>query len=233
MLRLAGNLYLPPAMLMAACLIASAQQATNTTVNTRITGDVLSAVTGEPIPRASLILRPADGGSSPGQPPATRGTSADQNGHFEMKGLEPGKYRLFASHTGFVSAEFAARDVRKTGKFLLLEPGKPLEGQVLHLMPQSVITGRVTDEHGDPVAFAQVQAVGYRYSRGRRQMTSFGSASTNDLGEYRIFGLSPGRYYLRATYQQNNIFGTSADHTDEQDYVPTTIRREQTASSLP
>jgi hypothetical protein len=103
----------------------------------------------------------------------------------------------------------------------MLATGHPLDGVVVRLTPHSVITGRLTDEHGDPVAFAQVQAVGYRYSRGRRQMTSFGAASTNDLGDYRIFGLPPGRYYVRATYQQGIVSAQSADQTDTQDYVPT------------
>lgn len=221
MLRLPGSSCFAPALLMVVCLIAPAQQPTDATISTQIEGDVLNAVTSESVPRASLILRRSDDGPYAKQSPSAYSGSADQNGHFEMKGIAPGKYRLFASRTGFVSSEFAAPRVSTTGKSLLLETGHPVDGLVFRLMPHSVITGRLTDEHGDPVPFAQVQAVGYRYSRGRRQMASFGTASTNDLGEYRIFGLPPGRYYLRAMYQQGTVSAQSADQMGEQDYVTT------------
>src|SRR5206468_8364507 len=39
----------------------------------------------------------------------------------------------------------------------------------------------------------------------------------NDLGEYRIVGLAPGRYYLRASYGTPVMF----DQTAAEDYVPT------------
>ena len=54
--------------------------------------------------------------------------------------------------------------------------------------------GRVLDAHGDPVDFAQVRVL--RVPRGGRP-TSAGQAQTNDLGEYRVPRLQPGRY-LRA-----------------------------------
>src|SRR2546422_677499 len=62
----------------------------------------------------------------------------------------------------------------------------------------------------------------YRYPQGRKQLVSFGSASTNDIGEYRIFGLPPGRYYIsvspRRSYAQNR-FGTGQQA--EEEFVPT------------
>ena len=59
------------------------------------------------------------------------------------------------------------------------------------------------DEDGEPVEHVQVTAT--RYARGRRQATQAGSSQTDDLGEYRIFGLEAGKYYLSATYRQPNM----------------------------
>jgi protocatechuate 3,4-dioxygenase beta subunit len=35
----------------------------------------------------------------------------------------------------------------------------------------------------------------YTYRSGKKELTPTGMVFTNDLGEYRIFGLSPGRYF--------------------------------------
>jgi hypothetical protein len=64
-------------------------------------------------------------------------------------------------------------------------------------MPQAVIGGKVEDEDGFPVERATVRALRYYIVEGKRAL---GSAvmpgQTNDLGEFRVAGLSPGRYYL-------------------------------------
>jgi hypothetical protein len=48
-----------------------------------------------------------------------------------------------------------------------------------------------------PNVFVQVMRRGYQ--EGRRQLLPSGRASTNDLGECRLFGLAPARCYLSAT----------------------------------
>ena len=48
-----------------------------------------------------------------------------------------------------------------------------------------------------------VQVSRLQYMQGRKQLGRSGGATTNDLGEYRVFGLAPGRYYLNANYRQN------------------------------
>ena len=67
-------------------------------------------------------------------------------------------------------------------------------------MPRgSVIAGRVVDEFGEPVA----DAIGLRC--GRRGPTAGAGwsdagrmAQTNDIGQFRIYGLPPGDYYVSA-----------------------------------
>ena len=81
------------------------------------------------------------------------------------------------------------------------------DGQVTELtVPMfhgGAISGRVLDAHGDPVDFAQVRVL--RVPRGGR-VTSAGQAQTNDLGEYRVPRLQPGRYLVQVRPQMNQNY---------------------------
>ena len=64
----------------------------------------------------------------------------------------------------------------------------------------SAVSGRILDEFGEPVADANVTAMRMQYSGGRRRLMQSGRNSTsNDLGQYRLFGLPPGEYYVSVT----------------------------------
>jgi len=91
----------------------------------------------------------------------------------------------------------------------------------------AVIVGRVVDEDREPVAYAQVQTMRYRYNQGKKQLAPYGGGSTNDLGEYRIFGLPPGRYYISATHRGAMMMmmdgmsqDRSANQQPDEDYTP-------------
>ena len=68
------------------------------------------------------------------------------------------------------------------------------------LIPRgSVISGRMLDEFGDPVTDAMVSAMRSVWSNGRRRLQPAGRmAMTNDLGQFRIYGLPAGDYYVSA-----------------------------------
>jgi hypothetical protein len=56
----------------------------------------------------------------------------------------------------------------------------------------SVIAGRVTDEFGEPITRATVQAMRFTYSvDGQRRPQASEIATTDDLGQFRLFGLAP------------------------------------------
>jgi hypothetical protein len=54
------------------------------------------------------------------------------------------------------------------------------------------------DEEGEPAVNATVQAFRQQYVNGKKQLAFASQANTNDLGEYRVFGLKPGRYWIAA-----------------------------------
>src|SRR5262249_2903964 len=144
-------------------------------------GQVLNAATGEPVKKASLILRRADPSPNTMGFPTAYTTATDSGGAFAMKDIEPGKYRLSVNRTGFVNMEYGARSPMRPGTTLTFDPKQSLQGIVLRLTPQAVIIGRVIDEDREPVANVQVHPMRYRYNQGRKQLMPFGAAMTNDL----------------------------------------------------
>jgi protocatechuate 3,4-dioxygenase beta subunit len=137
---------------------------------------------------------------------------SDAEGRFVLVNLDPGKYHLSGGRRGYVHMSYGAKRPGRPGTTLALDPGQHLSGIVFRLYPQSVIAGRVLDQDGDPVAYAGVQLQNYQYERGQRQLTEVTGEGTNDLGEFRLFGLAPGRYYLSVSW--NQMMGMSS--TSEQ-----------------
>jgi hypothetical protein len=66
------------------------------------------------------------------------------------------------------------------------------------MTPTGAIAGRVFDERGRPVRNAWVRAIKPRYTDGERSLSVAEWAETDDRGEYRLFGLSPGAYFVVA-----------------------------------
>jgi hypothetical protein len=94
---------------------------------------------------------------------------------------------------------------------ITLVAGQKLKDITLELTPHAVVTGRVLDEDGQPLANVTIRILRYAYYGGQRQFGPAGTASTNDLGEYRLFGAPAGRYYLSATYAQQAIYMGAVD----------------------
>ena len=66
--------------------------------------------------------------------------------------------------------------------------------------PWGTLAGRVLDELGDPMQGATVEVLEVRYRAGRRWLVGAGAAprATDDLGQYRLYALPPGRYIVSA-----------------------------------
>ena len=203
-------------------LAASAPQ-TNPNDLCALEGRVVDAATGEPVRKASLVLNRTDAARSASGLPQSFSTSSDASGGFAMKNLEPGSYRLRASRNGFVTTEYGARRASSAGTVLSLRRGQQMKDVEIRLTPHGVVTGRILDEDGEPVASASTQLLKLQYVNGKKQLTATGAGTTNDLGEYRVFGLAPGKYYVSASFLIAD--STSADRSaaprPEEDYVPT------------
>jgi hypothetical protein len=143
-----------------------------------IEGSVIDSLTGLPVSGAYLV---ANGNISGDPMPVT-----DSAGHFR---IESANNRIFLSarHNGYLYSN----------KSLTLAPGEAASEIRILLTPQAVISGRVLDENGLPVRGARVTATQSRVVNGQRQLREWRAGTeTNELGEYRIFDLPAGRYYL-------------------------------------
>jgi len=194
-----------------------------------IEGQVFSLATGAPVPKAEVILRGTQRAPNSGGMPQSYSTVSDAGGNFTLKDLEPGKYRLSIHRTGFVNFNYGSHRTSGAGTMLSLDPGRRMKNLVAKLTPHAVITGRLVDDNNEPIVSARVEVMRYTYQLGRKQLTAMGSGSTNDLGEYRIYGLAPGRYYLVARpggdIDENGVDRSAVPRTEDDvpTYYPGTI----------
>jgi hypothetical protein len=155
------------------------------------------STTGEPLRKVSLTLRPNGRGGG------SYVTTSAADGSFRFPAVDQGTYALTGERTGYVRETLSSPG----GETRILEvvSDKNTSGIELKLTPQSVIAGHVFDEDGDPVQSVNIAVWHYTYPRGRRQLTQAQNGSTNDLGEFRIANLSPGRYYVSATARRSAL----------------------------
>jgi hypothetical protein len=160
----------------------------------QIAGTVVSAKTGEILKGVSVTVRGTrPRGQGPG-PPMTRDMITGMDGRFAFTELPAGNYDLVANKAGY-GGQFSFR--RQVS--IRLGADEARNDVVIRLQPSAVVTGRVIDAYGEPLPEAQVFALIRRAlpDREPRWMT-VQRAQTNDLGEYRLHSLEPGRYVLAA-----------------------------------
>jgi hypothetical protein len=125
----------------------------------------------------------------------------DATGHFTVRKMEPGAYVVSAVAGGYGEQVFDAHEKYMRDAFSL-RPGQERDDIVIRLSRTSVLAGRVIDGHGEPVPGSLVQVLQYGSAGAQRKMLRpVTGTTTDDRGEYRVFGLLPGRYYLVAGYQ--------------------------------
>ena len=203
----------------------------------RIRGRVVAADTGAPLRRAQVRLSAAE-------LRVNRAATTDADGRYEFPELPAGRYNLTVSRSGYVSLSF--------GQQRPFEPGRPLDlgsaqeaDKIDFALPRGgVITVRITDEVGEPLAGVRVQAMRYQYlPNGRRQLTpvnmgGFFGPVTNDLGEIRLFSLMPGTYIVSAVPADTGMVAgptspasaTSQDDGHGLTYYPGTINVDEAQS---
>ena len=158
----------------------------------RIKGRLVTADTGAPVRRAQVRLS--------GSEVMPKIATTDNEGAYEFRDLPAGRFTITATKSGFVSVGYGQTRPFESGKPIDLAEGQVLDRADITMPKGSVIAGRILDEFGEPLADASVSALRSTWSNGRRRLQATGRAAlTNDLGQYRIYGLPPGEYYVSAT----------------------------------
>ena len=149
----------------------------------------------DPVRLASVAISPAAGG-----PALTQHT--DRDGRFTFADVPAGRYRVTSSKAAHLTTEHGARRPGRPGMPVVVAGGGTVTLSMV-LPPGSVITGRVVDERGRPISDAAVRVVTLRSNVTGPSIASVPSAIpaealTDDRGEYRIYGLPAGEYYVGA-----------------------------------
>jgi protocatechuate 3,4-dioxygenase beta subunit len=156
-----------------------------------------------------------------------RTATTDAQGAFEFRDLPEGSYRLSANPGQYAAAYlptvFGAKKLIGPGIF---DPGQPIQlaaGQAfakatIALPRGGVITGRVSDENGDPLARVQVYTLFYPAGSSRPMRTGM-AGQTDDLGQYRLFGLTPGDYVVVAEVRSPTFVQPNAPPETEDEKI--------------
>ena len=164
----------------------------------RITGRVLSTDTGAPLRRAQVRLSAPEIG--------VKMALTDAEGRFEFKELPAGRFTLNASKSGYVNVQYGQTRPFESGRPIELADKQVLGKADIGMPRGGVISGRIVDEFGEALPDAVVSAMRQSWSNGRRRLLPTGRTDqTNDLGQFRMYGLPPGEYYVSATLRNTDV----------------------------
>jgi protocatechuate 3,4-dioxygenase beta subunit len=175
--------------LLSAWLLASAQEPAPAANASSIAGTVVKEPGSQPLKKV-LVQVIAEDQKQGGNYTA----STDADGHFHLDNVVPGRYRLFLERTGYV--EVNGRGLKSDVNVFTVQAGQSVDDLLFRMLPTAIISGRITDEDGDPMS--GVRVVVQKKKPGKATREAAGTEATNDLGEYRLAGLFPGQYWVVA-----------------------------------
>jgi hypothetical protein len=177
-----------------------------------VRGRITTFPDGRPIARARVMLQ---------RPDVEYAWVAitDADGRYEITELPAfASYMLSASKTGYAARMWGEQQLPAAPTPLKLDEGQVLEGIDVALVEHLWVAGRIFDTDGTPFAGAVVAAMRPVYVGDRREMVTAAEIITNDRGEYRLFGLPAGQYYITAL---DPAFLSTGDHRGPLVYAPT------------
>jgi hypothetical protein len=170
----------------------SAPQGTGT-----LQGTVVSAVGRAPVAEASVVIARVGGALSD-----YRAVETDSAGKFAVRDLVAGSYRIYAEREGFLRGEHGSRFSGTAGTPVNVGDAQVAAPVVIALTPTGAIAGRVTDgARAAPLVW--VRALKPEIFDGRRSFRIAAWTQTDDRGEFRLFGLPAGTFYVSAILPAN------------------------------
>ncbi len=158
----------------------------------RIAGTVVNATTTQPIARAQVSV------TNTKNPKDSQSIVTSDDGRFRFQ-VNAGKYSLRAARQGFITSAYDQHENFWTG--IVTGAGLDTENLALRLPPAAVLTGKVTDDVGDPVRNAAVMVFREDHRTGETRIQEFSRVSTDDLGVYELTPLDAGIYFVAVSAQ--------------------------------
>lgn len=168
--------------------LAAAAQTEGTDQTGSVSGIVTDALTHMPVKKTMVTINP-NGNFT--KPVGSQSTTTDASGAFTLSNLQAGHYRLMFQQQSYPQARFGG--VTKTVE---IKAGESAGSVNVELIPGAAVSGHIVDEDGDPLPNCYVQVHPAKNSDQGVPMT--GSSGSNQDGEWRAYGIAPGKYILSA-----------------------------------
>jgi hypothetical protein len=162
-------------------------------LNAAVIGQVINGLTGKPVPDARVAA-----GTSP---EGNDGVTSDAQGRFVLRDLPQGPFIVSATNDYWAGpltgrGSYGQQTWSSPPRTLQVTDGQIVRGIVVPFWPDGVITGRITDAAGEPMAGAVVGEMKLSLSMGRRERRdSDGRTASDDRGVYRL-SHAPGSFFL-------------------------------------
>jgi protocatechuate 3,4-dioxygenase beta subunit len=173
-----------------------------------ISGRITSLVDGKPLARARVSIAADEITDCPPNAPVastdacrrySRVELTDKDGRYTIDNLPRGKtFVVTAIKSGFAARAFGETPPAVPPVYVVLKDGEKRDDINIQMAPQTPITGTILDEDGTPFAGAVVEGLRAVYAEGKRSFVSSAVAVSDDRGQFRLFGLAPGQYYVTA-----------------------------------
>jgi hypothetical protein len=132
-------------------------------------------------------------------------TLTDERGRFVFTGVGPATYFINAVKAGYSEGHYGPGVNGALGGNIVLAAGEWFDAANIELLRLSAIGGHIVDERGEPVVGAYVRVLTQALLGGATHLVAGPAATTDDLGEYRISGLRPGRYIVTVPSVQQAV----------------------------
>ena len=185
-----------------------------------ISGRVTNLETGGPLQRAVIRITSS-------ALPSDRRVSTNSDGRYEVRELPPGTYSLKAERGGYLTIAYGQRRTGEVGKPLQLGDGQTEKAIDFALPRLGVISGRVVDDTGEPIAKVSVWAMQFGRHQGIRKLIPFvppeeccwrgGHSVTDESGQYSLV-LPPGEFAVMG--QSRETWPLESDTTQVLGYPP-------------
>jgi hypothetical protein len=178
-----------------------------------IQGTVLRQGTNDPVADVQISIAFATAGRGAA---SSLTALSDNAGRFVINNVPVGNAVVRAQLQGYFGAPVDGASPTLATAAATVTAGQTTEIRVL-MIPGGTISGKVIDASGKPLIETRVQALRLAYQNGALAPQTAGERTTDDRGEYRIFRLAPGEYFIVATPQRPSVSGPANPATPPRD----------------
>ena len=147
--------------------------------------------------------------------PGGRVAMTDDDGRFVFVTLPAGNYTLAASRPAYLPVAYGATRPGRSGTTIVLAEKQSTDIKITMALG-GVVAGTVRDGRGRPMPAIDVGLVPLPTGENSRPAFSPQPVTTDDRGEYRLYGVPPGQYFVAAVAQNNAPAGGTGRRSVEE-----------------